>query len=167
MDKKRDWCEEINKQISMQENQLGFFARRKWRLPLLGRLVKRIDGFSSECKECQRIKYKLEVLCRYLVNHQQIARPEYRSYQTTMRSIVHHLKRKHRLINEKQHIKRLVSVSFLFGLFFILLGVVLLYFGNTLLALSITIPALFIRVIFSYTIGYLLDFRAKRQGRVI
>ncbi len=167
MDKKHDWYEEISKQISMHENQSSFLDRRKLRFPLLRRLVKRVDGFSGECEECQKLKHKFEVLCGYLANHQQIARPEYQSYQATMRSIVYHLKRKHRLVNEKQHIKRLVSASFLFGLFFVMLGYVLLNFGITLLALSITIPALFARVIFSYTIGYLLDFRAKRQSRVI
>ena len=167
MDKKQAWYDGINKQISIQENQLGFSNQGKWRFPLLRRLSKRVDGFSRECEECQGIKRQLEELCRYLAHQQGIVRKEYKNYQATIKRISHHLKLKHRLINEKQYIKRFVSVSFIFGLTLILLGYVLLYFGNTLLALSITIPALFGRVIFSYAIGYLLDTRAKKQGRVI
>ena len=167
MDKNHEWVEEITKQISMQENKSGFLNRRKWQLPLLRRLVVRIDDFSGECEECRDIKYKLKSLSRYLANPQQIAWWYSRTCQTTIRSIVHHLRRKHRLVNEKQYTKRFVSTSFLIGLFIIILGHVLISFGNTILALSITIPALFARVIFGYTIGYLLDFRAKRQGRVI
>ncbi|HEX79332.1 MAG TPA: magnesium transporter [Dehalococcoidia bacterium] len=167
MNKEQDWYEKINKHITMLENQSGFLDRKKWHFPLLSRLAKRVDSYSDECQECHRLKYEIEVLCGYHANSQQTTPSNYQSYQTTIKSIVQHLKRKHRLVNEKQNIKRLVSASFLFGLFFIMLGYLLFNFGITLLALSITIPALFIRVIFSCTVGYLLDLRAKRRGLVI
>lgn len=167
MDKERDWYRKISKQITMSESHSSFLDRRKWQFPLLGRLARRVDSFSDECQQCHKLKYKIEVLCGYCANPQQTTRSNYQSYQNTIDNIVQHLRRKHRLVNEKQNIKRLVWASLLFGLFFILLGYLLLNFGITLLALSITIPALFARVIFSCTIGYLLDLRAKRRGLVI
>jgi hypothetical protein len=167
MDKERDWCRKINKQITMSESHSSFSDRRKRQFPLLSRLARRVDSFSDECQECHKLKYKIEVLCGYCANPQQTTPSNYQSYQTTIESIVQHLKRKHRLVNEKQNIKRLVSASIIFGLFFILLGYLLLNFGITLLGLGITIPALFARVMFSCTIGYLLDLRAKRRGLVI
>jgi hypothetical protein len=167
MDKNQAWYDGINKQISMRENQWHFLDKRKWKLPLIRRMSKRVDGFSRECEECQGIKHQLEELCRYLAHKQGIVRQEYKNYQSTIKRITHHLKQKHRLINEKQYVKRFVSTSFVLGLTLILFGYILLCFGNTLLALSITIPALFGRIIFSYAIGHLLDIRAKKQGRVI
>lgn len=146
---------------------MDFLAQRKWRFPLLKRLAKRVDGLSDKCEECQSMKNQIEGLYQHLAHWQDIVRHEYKNYQAVLKCITLHLKQKHKLVNEKQYTKRLVSASFLLGLLLIVLGCVLLYFGNTLLALSITIPALFIRVIFSYTIGFLLDFRAEKQGRVI
>jgi hypothetical protein len=167
MDRKQAWYDGINKQISIQENHLGFSSQRKWRFPLLRRLLKRVDGFSQECEDCQAIKHQLEELCRYRARRQGTVHWDYKNYRANIKRITHHLKRTHRLISEKQYVKRFVSTSFVLGLVLILLGYVLLIFGNTLLALSVTIPALFGRVIFSYTIGKLLDMRAKKQGRVI
>jgi len=92
---------------------------------------------------------------------------EYGNYLTTIKSITKHLKRKHRLVGEKQYVKRFVSIGAAFGLSLVISGYVLINFGITVLVLSITLPALVIRVIFGYAVGYLLDKRAKKQDRVI
>jgi hypothetical protein len=49
----------------------------------------------------------------------------------------------------------------------VMAGYVLVSFGITVLVLSITLPALIIRVLLGYIVGYLLDRRAKQKGRVI
>jgi hypothetical protein len=167
IDKKQAWYDGINKQISIQKNQWDFLDQRKWKIPLLKRLSKKVDSFSRECDECQRIKHQLESLGWYLAHKQGIVRQEYKNYQSTIKRIVYHLKRKHRLVNDRQYVKRFVATSFVLGLVLILFGYILLHFGITILVLSITIPALFGRIIFSYAIGHLLDIRAKKQGRVI
>lgn len=167
MEKNQLWYDGINRQISKQQNKSSFQGQRKWKLPLLKRLSRRVDDFSRECAECQGIKPKVEEVCRYLSYQQGVVRQEFRNYRTTLKDITHHLRQKHKLINEKQYVKRFVFTSFVLGLTLILLGYILLCFGSTILALSITIPTLFGRIIFSYVIGHLLDMRAKKQGRVI
>ena len=71
------------------------------------------------------------------------------------------------MVEERHYIKRYVLISFTLGISLVLLGLILLSFGITLLALNITLIALVTRVIFSYTIGYFLDRRARKRGRVI
>jgi hypothetical protein len=92
---------------------------------------------------------------------------EYGNYLTAIKGITKHLKRKHRLVDEKQYIKRFVSIAAAFGLSLVMSGFVLINFGITVLVLSLTLPALVIRVIFGYAVGYLLDNRARKQDRVI
>jgi hypothetical protein len=92
---------------------------------------------------------------------------EYSNYLTTFKGIVKHLRQRHGLVVEKHYIKRFVSIGAAFGLSLVMFGYVLLSFGITVLVLSITLPALIIRVLLGYIVGYLLDRRAKQQGRVI
>jgi hypothetical protein len=92
---------------------------------------------------------------------------EHRNYLTTIKHITKHLKRKHGLVDEKQYVKRFISIGAAFGLSLVMSGYVLINFGITVLVLSITLPALVIRIVFGYVAGYLLDKRAKKQGRVI
>jgi VIT1/CCC1 family predicted Fe2+/Mn2+ transporter len=92
---------------------------------------------------------------------------EYNKYLLVLKSIMKHLKQRHGLVVEKQYIKRFVSIGVAFGLFLVMLGYVLISFGITILVLSITLPALIIRIFLGYIVGYLLDRRAKKQGRVI
>jgi Flp pilus assembly protein TadB len=167
MDRNQEWYEGINKQISVHENQLGSLGQREWNLPLLKRISERVDDFSKECKECQGIKRQLEEISRYLVLQQGIVKQEFSKYQSCIQKMTNHLKHQHKLIGEKQYVKRFVLTSFILGVILIILGYILLYFGITVLAMSITIPALFGRMFLSYIIGSLLDSRAMKKGRVI
>jgi len=166
MENKKAWYNRIRSKIGMQQ-QLDNLEGCSLKLPLIKRLANRVDTFSVECKECLGIKRNLECISRDQSKKPVEIQDDYRRYMLTIKQIIYHLKKKHRLVSEKQYVKRLVFASLIFGLILILLGYGLLYFGITLLALSVTVPALFGRVIFSYTVGYLLDMRAKKQGRVI
>jgi uncharacterized BrkB/YihY/UPF0761 family membrane protein len=90
-----------------------------------------------------------------------------RSYLNVVKGITKHLKRTHGLVEQRQYVKRFVSIAFSLGIVLVLLGLILLNFGITLLALNITLTALVTRVTFGYMIGYFLDRRARKQGRVL
>jgi len=96
-----------------------------------------------------------------------MTRHSLRNYLEVIKSITRHLKRSHGLVEERHYVKRYVLISLTFGISLVLLGLILLSFGFCLLTLNITLTALATRVMFSYTIGYFLDRRARKRGRVL
>ena len=162
-----DWYEGISKGISELKDRLSPLGQRRYKLSLFIRVTRRVAGFSTDCEECRSLKSQITELSEDLIYSPQMTPKEYGNYLTTIKSITKHLKRKHRLVDEKQYIKRFVSIGAAFGLSLVMSGFVLINFGITVLVLSITLPALVIRVIFGYAVGYLLDNRAKKQDRVI
>ncbi|MFC1964108.1 hypothetical protein ACFLV1_01865 [Chloroflexota bacterium] len=162
-----DWCESVSREITELKDRLNPLGQRRYKLSLFIRMTRRIADFSTDCEECQVLKSQITEVSEELRYSPQMTPKEYGNYLTTIKSINRHLKRKHRLVDEKQYIKRFVSISAALGLSLVMSGFVLINFGITLLALSVTLPALVIRVICSYAVGYLLDNRARKQGRVI
>jgi hypothetical protein len=167
MHDREDWYEGIAKEISELEDRLKPLDQRRYKLTLLLRVAKRIDGFSLDCEECQGLKSQITGLSKNLTYSPQMTGKEYGSHLTTIKNINSHLKQKHKLVDERQYIKRFVSIGVAFGLSLVIIGYILLNFGITILVLSITLPALITRVLIGYAIGYFLDKRAKRQDRVI
>jgi hypothetical protein len=163
----QDWHVVTRNRIEEFQGQFNDNDNKKYKLAMLLRLIKRVATFSISCPCCQDLKYKITSLCEILAHSSQMTKKEYKHYLFIIRKITKHLKKEHRLVDKKQYMKRFVSMATTFGLLFIVLGYVLLNFGITILVLSITVPALFIRLAFGYTIGYLLDKQATRQGRVI
>jgi hypothetical protein len=131
------------------------------------RVARRVSAFSTECQECQNLKYQISNLSENLTHSSQEHRKKYRTYLATFKTAIKHLRRKHGLVEDKLYIKRFVSIGIAFGLSFIIAGYVLVDFGITMLTISLTLPALFTRILSGYAFGYLLDRRAKKQGRVI
>lgn len=162
-----DWYEGISKGITELKDRLSPSGQRRYKLSLFIRVTRRVASFSTHCEECRSLKSQITKLSEDLIYSPQMTPKEYGNYLTTIKSITKHLKRKHRLVDEKQYIKRFVSIGAAFGLALVMSGYVLINFGITVLVLSITLPALVIRVIFGYAVGYLLDKRAKKQDRVI
>ena len=137
------------------------------RLPLLLRLARQVAAFSPECEICSNLQVQIAQLSTNLPNQLLMTRQSLKDYLDVMKSITRHLKHSHGFVEERHYVKRYVFVGFTFGISLVLLALVLLNFGITLLALNITLLALITRVIFSYTIGYFLDRRARKRGRVL
>jgi len=167
MENMKELINRIRDKICGLEKRIDDPHKNKWKQLLVKRLANRVDIFSVECQECRSIKESFNYIYTHHYGKSATINNDDNNYKLPMKQVIHHLNKKHRLVNEKQYVKRLVFASLVFGLILIFLGYGLLYFGITLLALSVTVPALFGRVIFSYTVGYLLDLRAKKQGRVI
>jgi len=131
------------------------------------RLAGRVATFSPECEICRRLQIQIDQFGTSLEKQPSTTRYNLSGYLDVMKSITSHLKHSHGLVEEKHYVKRCVLVSFTFGILLVLLGLILLSFGITLLAWNIALLALVVRMIFSYTIGYFLDKRIKKLGRVL
>ena len=141
--------------------------QKRYRLPLLLRLAVQVATFSPECKICRALQVQIAQLSVDLAHRLPVNRQSLRDYLEVIKSITRHLKRSHGLVEERHHVKRYLLIGLTFGILLVLLGLILLSFGITLLALNITLTALITRVMFSYTIGYCLDRRARKRGRVL
>jgi hypothetical protein len=167
VDDRDDWAEEVTGRIRRIEGRVGRSDQKRYRIPLLLRLVQHVGAFSSECAVCQDLQGQIEELGAILDGAPGMTRRSFRSYLRIIKGITKHLKRTHGLAEDRQYVKRFVLSGLALGLFLIVLGLILLSFGFTLLALNVTLPALATRVVFAYTIGYLLDRRARHRGKVL
>jgi hypothetical protein len=167
MELQKDWYAGVAKEIGSIKESLGERDHKKYKLILLLKLAKRVANLAADCTECQYMQGRVTRLTEDLKYPYQMTPRKYGDYLTTIKDITRHLKQKHRLVEERQYVKRFVYFSTTVGVSLIVLGYVLLSFGITLLALSITLPALVARVIFGYAFGRFLDRRAKKKGRLI
>lgn len=167
MDNSDEWIREVTSEISKAEEHINPSDRRHYRLPLLLRSARRVAAYSPECEVCQSLQSQIINLSENLADLPRMTRRSFRDYLDVVKSIAKHLKRTHGLVEEGQHVKRYFLISLTFGSFLVVLTFILLSFGITLLTLSITVPALITRVAFGYTIGRILDKRAKKRGRVL
>ena len=147
--------------------ELPVSGHNGYRLPLLMRLARQVAAFSPECEICRSLQVQIARLGANLPNQPPMTHQSLRDYLDVIKNITRHLKHSHGMVKEKYYVKRYVLISFTFGILLMLLGLILLSFGITLLALNITLTALVTRVIFSYTIGYFLDRRVRKRGRVL
>ena len=167
MDNSNDWTRKVVGEISKAEEHISPSDQQHYRLPLLLRLARRVAAFSPECEVCQSLQSQIIILGVDSAYLPRMTRQSFRNYLAVVKGITKHLKRTHGLVEEKQYVKRYVLIGFTFGISLVLLGLILLSFGITLLALNITLTALITRVLFSYMLGYFLDKRARKQGRVL
>jgi len=141
--------------------------QKRYRLPRLLRLARQVASFAPECEICQSLQVQITQLGASPENRYPMTRHSVRDYLGVIKNITRHLKRSHGLVEERHYVKRCVLISLTFGILLVLLGIILLNFGIALLALNITLTALIVRVMFSYTIGYFLDRRARKLGKVL
>jgi hypothetical protein len=152
--------------MSTVEDSISPSARKRYRLPLFLRMARRVNAFSPECGVCQDLQGRIISLGADLTRTPQMTRKNLRNYLSIIKIITRHLKQTHGLKEERQYVKRFLILGSAAGLSTVVLGLVLLSFGITLFTLNVTVPALVTRVIFSYTIGRILDKRAKNRGKV-
>lgn len=167
MDNSDEWTRKVASEISKAEEHITPSDQQHYRLPLLLRSARRVATFSPECEVCQSLQSQIINLSANLADLPRMTRRSLGTYLDVVKGIAKHLKRTHGLVEERQYVKRYVFVGFTFGISLVLFGLILLSFGITLLALNITLIALLTRVVFSYTVGYFLDRRARKLGRVL
>ena len=167
MDNSDEWTRKVASEINKAEEHFSPSDQRHYRLPLLLRSARRVAAFSPECEVCQSLQSQIINLGVNLADLPRMTRQSSRDYLDIVKGITKHLKQTHGLVEERQYVKRYVLIGLTFGLSLVMLGLILLSFGITVLALNITLTALITRVVFSYTVGYFLDRRARKRGRVL
>ena len=167
MENSDEWTKKVASEISKAEENIGPSERRLYRLPLLLRSARRVAAFSPECEVCQNLQIQMIDLSANLADLPQMTGRSFKNYLDIVKTITRHLKRRHGLVEARQHIKRYSLIGLTFGSLLVVLSLILLSFGITLLALNVTVLALITRVIFGCTIGFMLDRRDRKRDRVL
>lgn len=156
MEAQSDWCNRTVKEINLHKDYLSKKNSKKYKLDLLLRLTKRIDEFSAICGKCQAFKEEITRLVGDLGNLVQLldSKEQRKSYHKTIKTIVEHLKKEHKLVSEGYYIGIGMAIGAGVG---VALGIAL---DNP--ALGPTFGAGI-----GFAIGRYLDKKAKKDGRVI
>jgi hypothetical protein len=147
--------------------KLSVSEYKQYLFPKFLRLTQRVTTFSPECEICRDLQVQIDKLSVDLPDQQLITNYNSEDHIYVMKVISRHLKESHGLVGKSYYVKRYVLLGLAAGITTILLGLILLCFGITQLALDITMTALITRAMVSYTVGYFLDRKAKKQGRVL
>ena len=167
MEAQDDWVKNITAEIGDLKSRLGPSETRKYKLPMLLRISDRVAEYCTECQQCRQFKGQITGLKENLKDASPMTDATRKGHLKTIEIITRHLKKEHKLVEERHYLKRFVSIAVAGGISLIAFGYMLLSFGITLLVIGITLPALFVRLIFGYTLGFFMDRRAKKKGRVI
>jgi len=157
MEVRSDWYNRIDKEINLHKDTLSKKDSKKYKLDLLLRITKRIEDFSSICGECQMFQQDITKLIQdlgYLVQTPNPNKEEGKRYSKTIKNIVKHLQKHHKLVSEGQYIGIGLAVGAGIG---VALGAAL---GNPGIG-----PAIGVGI--GIAIGSYLDKKAKSEGRVI
>ena len=100
MDARDDWAEGITSRIHLAEGHVSPSERRRYKLPLLLRLVRRVAAGSTECSVCRDLQGQIEALGANLGGAPGMARQELRGHLSVIKAVTRHLKRGHGLAEE-------------------------------------------------------------------
>jgi hypothetical protein len=165
MDNVHDKVGEITEEMGGARD--AFPASTRKQLPKFLRLVRRVAVFSADCAVCRDLQNQIIGLGSGLVRHPRMTRENLQNYLHIMKATTRHFKKGHGLVEERQYVKRFLWIGLAVGLSTVVFGLILIGFGFTVLTLNVTLPALALRVIFSGTVGLVLDKKAKKSGRVL
>ncbi len=161
------WIDKIARDISKLEMNLLPSQRKRYRLPLLLDVARRVTVFSAECEACQILKARIEFLISLLVLGCRIEDLNPKDYLNSVKDIVRHLQTTHSLVRRWHFLKKYVILGLTIGILLVILGLVLGSFGITLLGLNITLPAMVTRLVLSSGFGYFRDRIARHRGKVL
>ena len=161
METQSRWYNEIEKQINNTIARLDRKEAGKYKVDLLLCLAERVDSFDDACSQCQTSKQEITELSKTLSEfselismHAQIPREERKKYYRTINSIIRHLQKGHNLITEGQNLGMWMAIGTAIGV----------AIGISLDSAGAGIP---LGIGIGMAIGALLDWKAKKEGRVI
>jgi len=154
MESHNDWYNDIINEIDKHKDKFSKKHYKKYKLGLLYRMTKRIASFSDDCGECHKFKGEIEKLVKNLSKLVQWSKEERKSYFQTIKNVVKHLCKHHKLIGEGTYIGIGIAIGLPLGL---PIGVAL---GNIALGPALGLPI-------GIGIGSVMEAKAKKEGKVI
>ena len=101
METHSNWYNRIIKKISSYKDTLSKKDYKKYKLDLLMRVARRVDGFSAYCGQCQLFQQDITGLTTELGLLTQMPSKEgVKSYSKKISSMVKHLQKQHKLVSE-------------------------------------------------------------------
>ncbi len=115
MGKLKVWAKQLNDRIEIQKEEIYKRDYKFFKIDRLERINERIDEFSDDCEECEKLKSELEDIVDKLPEYINGSPRERAEYEKRNDKIVKHLKQKHGLV-PKQYFSSFYSfVGFLSG----------------------------------------------------
>ena len=148
------WYDDTVKEINLHKDILGKKDAKKYKLDLLLRLTKRVDGFSYGCGQCQIFQQDITQLTQDLSYMVQAPKEKRKGYFKAISNITKHLQKYHKLVAEGYYIGIGVAIGVGIGT---VIGTV---FENSGIGTGIGTAI-------GLAIGAYLDNKAKKEDRVI
>ena len=156
------WYSRIATEIEQFKIGISPREKKRYKLDLLLRVARRVDEFSQVCGECQSFREEIEGLVKELsLLLQMPGKPDKtaeKKYTDSVKTLVAHLKKTHKLVDKHYYLSIGGSIGTGIG---IALGGL---FGELLDVPAIGTP---VGIILGFGIGYYLDKKAEREGRLI
>ena len=150
-----EWYSRIVKELNLYKASLGESEYKKYKLDLLLRIAKRVDSFSAICGECQLFQPEITGLVQDLGNIVQIPDKTARKrYFKVVDAFTKHLQKQHKLVTKWQYFSMWSGIGMGIGV------VVGAAFDNSGIGTAIGTAI-------GILIGLAMDFKAKREDRII
>lgn len=150
--------EKLLTQIKAIREAIDEKQAKKYNLPQLERVVKRLGQFSPECEECNNQLSQLEIHVERIKNLDDkvgaVHKEYYKEYMKAVQKAIGHLQKEHKLVSEGYYTSTYMSIGLALGL---PLG---LTFGNMVMGMPIGLAI-------GLAIGAGMDADAKKKGLVI
>ncbi len=157
------WYHHIAAEIDQYRLRLGKQDAAKYKLDLLGRLARRTDEFAQICGQCQTHQQEITGLVREMAMLVQMPdRKGLKRHLAVITKLTEHFKKVHKLVDKWHYLGVATSIGMGLG---VAVGVALgaatddSSFGSPL--------GTAIGVVLGLAVGLYLDWRAKKEGRVI
>ncbi len=141
--------------------------RKRHKISLVLSCARRVAAFCPGCEECRVLQQQITRLVRDVRSPPGLSGVGLINDSDAVKAVTRHLARSHHLVPELHYVKRMLVAAAAVGISTVVVGLVLFNLGIGVLMLNVTLPALAFRIVLGYTIGRMLDRRAKRRGLVI
>ncbi len=162
-----DWVRRVSGHFGAAATRMDRSARKRYKMSLLISCARRVAAFRPGCEECRSLQQRIDRLAEEVGSPPGLSRARVMNHLDVVKAATRHLRRNHHLVSKQHYVKSMLVVAGAIGISTVVVGLVLLNLGIGVLVLNVTLPALAFRIVFGYTIGRLLDRRAKRRGLVI
>ncbi len=162
-----DWERRVSGHLGTAATRMDRSERKRYKMSLLLSCVHRVAAFRPGCEECRALQQQITRLAQDIGSPSGLSGAGVMNHLGVVKAVARHLGRSHHLVSEQHYVKRMLIAAAAVGISTVVVGLVLLNLGIGILMLNVTLPALALRIVFGYTIGRMLDRRAKRRGLVI